>query len=202
VTERTDRRASGGKSLECEWKKGSFTPAAASVRFPCPDCGRTIEWNDMSWHVTRGPREDAPYIWLQEDEPEGSAKCGCRVVGDLDGEAQRCSSVPCMRLRGDAEDSGGTKIQRSAGKGPEARRAVNTFRAGDVVTVTKREEAYCLSHAGNPVCFLEPAETGVIGAVKVAKVRHTSGDSASAALILSKAAGHGARAWTMGSSSS
>jgi len=26
-----------------------------------------------------------PYIWLQEDESEGSAKCGCRLVNDLHG---------------------------------------------------------------------------------------------------------------------
>lgn len=85
VTEREDRRASGGKSLEFDWKKGSFTASRCLGSFPCPDCGQTIEWNDGSWQVMQGPREDTPYIWLQEDEAEGSAKCGCRLVGDLQG---------------------------------------------------------------------------------------------------------------------
>ena len=85
VTERRDRRASGGKSLEFDWKKGAFTASRCLHSFPCPDCGRTIEWNDGSWQVMQGPREDAPYIWLQEDEAEGSAKCGCRLVSDLQG---------------------------------------------------------------------------------------------------------------------
>ena len=85
VTERSDRRASGGKSVEFDWKKGSFTASRCLGSFPCPDCGQTIEWNDGSWQVMQGPREDAPYIWLQEDEAEGSAKCGCRLVGDLQG---------------------------------------------------------------------------------------------------------------------
>jgi len=85
VTERSDRRASGGKSLEFDWKKGAFTASRCLGSFPCPDCVRTIEWNDGSWQVMQGPREDAPYIWLQEDEAEGSAKCGCRLVSDLQG---------------------------------------------------------------------------------------------------------------------
>ena len=49
------------------------------------------------------------------------------------------------------------------------------FRVGDIVTVIEREEAYYSGYAGNPVCFLEPGETGMIGAVKAPKVRHTSG---------------------------
>ena len=85
VTERSDRRASGGKSLEFDWKKGAFTASRCLGSFPCPDCVRTIEWNDGSWQVMQGPREDAPYIWLQEDEAEGIAKCGCRLVSDLQG---------------------------------------------------------------------------------------------------------------------
>jgi hypothetical protein len=85
VTERVDRRASGGKSLEFAWKKGSFTASRCLGSFPCPECGRTIEWNDGSWQVMQGPRDEAPYIWLQEDESEGSAKCGCRLVSDLQG---------------------------------------------------------------------------------------------------------------------
>jgi len=71
VTERNDRKASGGKALEFDWKKGSFTASRCLGSFPCPDCSRTIEWNDGSWQVMRGPTEDAPYIWLQEDESEG-----------------------------------------------------------------------------------------------------------------------------------
>ena len=85
VTERNDRKASGGKALEFDWKKGSFTASRCLGSFPCPDCSRTIEWNDGSWQVMRGPTEDAPCIWLQEDESEGNAKCGCRLVNDLHG---------------------------------------------------------------------------------------------------------------------
>jgi len=85
VTERDDRRASGGKSLEFDWKQGSFTASRCLSSFPCPDCDRTIEWNDGYWQVMQGPRKDGPYIWLQEDESEGRAKCGCRVVCDLNG---------------------------------------------------------------------------------------------------------------------
>ena len=86
VTERDDRRASGGKSLEFDWKKGSFTASRCLASFPCPDCGQTIEWNDGSWQVTQEPRNNEPYIWLQEDEAEGIAKCGCRLVSDLHGK--------------------------------------------------------------------------------------------------------------------
>ena len=32
---------------------------------------------------------------------------------------------------------------------------MKTFRVGDTVTVTEREEAYYSCYAGNPVCFLE-----------------------------------------------
>lgn len=85
VSERIDRRASGGKSLEFDWKKGAFTASRCLVSLPCPDCGRTIQWGDGTWHVLQGPREEAPHIWLQEDESEGVAKCGCRLVSDLDG---------------------------------------------------------------------------------------------------------------------
>ncbi len=52
---------------------------------------------------------------------------------------------------------------------------MKNFRLGDVVTVNEREEAYYSGYAGNPVCFLEPGEPGVIGAVKVPKVRLTAG---------------------------
>ncbi len=50
-----------------------------------------------------------------------------------------------------------------------------TLRVGDRVTVTTRQQAYYSGYAGNPVCFLEPGEEGVIGAVKVPKVRRTPG---------------------------
>jgi len=56
VTERRDRRASGGKSLEFDWKKDAFTASRCLGSFPCPDCGRTIKWNDGSWRIMRGPR--------------------------------------------------------------------------------------------------------------------------------------------------
>ena len=56
VTERRDRRASGGKSLEFDWKKGAFTASRCLGSFPCPDCGRMIEWNDGSWLIVRGPQ--------------------------------------------------------------------------------------------------------------------------------------------------
>jgi len=85
VTERSDWRASGGQSLEFDWKRGAFTASRCLASFPCPDCGRTIAWNDGSWQIQSEPAGDAPYIWLQADESEGSAKCGCRVVADLDG---------------------------------------------------------------------------------------------------------------------
>lgn len=49
------------------------------------------------------------------------------------------------------------------------------FKVGDIVTVTEREECYYSGYAGNPVCFLEPGEPGVIGAVKVPKVFRTPG---------------------------
>ena len=52
---------------------------------------------------------------------------------------------------------------------------MKNFGVGDVVTVTEREEAYYSNYAGNPLCFLEPGETGVIGAVKVPKVFRTPG---------------------------
>jgi len=85
ITERRDGKASGGKSLEFDWKRGTFTASRCLHSFPCPDCGRTVEWNDGSWQILSGPAEETPFIWLQEEEPEGSAKCGCRVVGDLRG---------------------------------------------------------------------------------------------------------------------
>ena len=85
VTERADRRASGGKSLELDWKKGAFTASRCLHSFPCPDCGRMIEWNDGAWQIMQGTRGNAPYIWPQEDESEGTAKCGCRLVSDLHG---------------------------------------------------------------------------------------------------------------------
>ncbi|MEI6578337.1 MAG: hypothetical protein WCN92_02605, partial [Eubacteriales bacterium] len=37
--------------------------------------------------------ENAPYIWLQEDESEGSAKCGCRLVSDLQGRGAAVFAV-------------------------------------------------------------------------------------------------------------
>jgi hypothetical protein len=49
VIERIDQRASGGKSLEFDWKKGCFTASRCLASFPCPDCGKTIKWNDGSW---------------------------------------------------------------------------------------------------------------------------------------------------------
>lgn len=49
VIERIDHRASGGKSLEFDWKKGSFTASRCLASFPCPDCGNTIRWNDGRW---------------------------------------------------------------------------------------------------------------------------------------------------------
>ena len=52
---------------------------------------------------------------------------------------------------------------------------MKSFRVGETVTVTERQEAYYSGYAGNPVCFLKPGETGVIGAVKVPKVRRTPG---------------------------
>ena len=85
VTERCDSRASGGKSLEFDWKKGAFTASQCLCSFPCPDCGRTVDWNDGSWRIMRNPTGSEPYIWLQENESEGSADCGCRLVADLDG---------------------------------------------------------------------------------------------------------------------
>ena len=85
VTERRDSNASGGKSLEFDWKKGAFTASQCLCSFPCPDCGRTVEWGDGSWRIMRNPTGSEPYIWLQEDESEGSADCGCRLVADLDG---------------------------------------------------------------------------------------------------------------------
>lgn len=45
-----------------------------------------------------------------------------------------------------------------------------TFKIGDKVTVTSRQEAYYSNFAGNPECFLEVGETGIIGSVKVPKV--------------------------------
>jgi len=52
---------------------------------------------------------------------------------------------------------------------------VKTITVGDRVTVTVRQEAYYSGYAGNPVCFLEPGEEGVIGAVKVPKVTRSPG---------------------------
>ena len=52
---------------------------------------------------------------------------------------------------------------------------MRTFRVGDTVTVTERQEAYYSGYAGNPVCFLEPGDVGGIGAVKVPKVHWTPG---------------------------
>ena len=85
VTERRDRKASGGKALEFDWRKGAFTASRCLRSFPCPDCGRTIEWNDGSWQIMLVTTGDAPHIWLQEDESEGVAKCGCRLVNNLHG---------------------------------------------------------------------------------------------------------------------
>ena len=52
---------------------------------------------------------------------------------------------------------------------------MKAFNVGDAVSVTEREEAYYSGYAGNPVCFLEPGETGVIGSVNVPKVYRTPG---------------------------
>ena len=49
VIERIDHRASGGKSLEFDWKKGCFTASRCLASFPCPVCGKTIYWNDGGW---------------------------------------------------------------------------------------------------------------------------------------------------------
>lgn len=57
VIERTDHRASGGKSLEFDWKKGCFTASRCLASFPCPDCGKTIEWNDGGWRIVPAPEE-------------------------------------------------------------------------------------------------------------------------------------------------
>ena len=54
VIERINHRASGGKSLEFDWKKGSFTASRCLASFPCPDCGKTIEWNDGTWRLMPG----------------------------------------------------------------------------------------------------------------------------------------------------
>ena len=52
---------------------------------------------------------------------------------------------------------------------------MKALKVGDRVTVTARQRAYYSGYAGNPVCFLEPGEEGVIGAVKVPKVTHSPG---------------------------
>ena len=57
VIERIDHRASGGKSLEFDWKRGCFTASRCLASFPCPDCGKTIEWNDGSWRIMPTPEE-------------------------------------------------------------------------------------------------------------------------------------------------
>jgi hypothetical protein len=57
VIERRNRKASGGKALEFDWKKGAFTASRCLRSFPCPECGRTIEWNDGLWQKTLMKRE-------------------------------------------------------------------------------------------------------------------------------------------------
>jgi len=52
---------------------------------------------------------------------------------------------------------------------------VKNLSVGDTVTVTVRREAYYSGYAGNSECFMEPGKIGVIGAVKVPKVRKTPG---------------------------
>ena len=46
---------------------------------------------------------------------------------------------------------------------------------GDIVTTTRRKEAYYSNYGGNVECFFEPGDTGVVGAVKVPKVYKTPG---------------------------
>ena len=71
---------------------------------------------------------------------------------------------------------------------------MKTFRVGDKVTVNTRQEAYYSGYAGNPDCFLEPGETGVIGAVKVPKVRRTPGGDYFCCIDFTKAG----RTWRAG----
>ena len=52
---------------------------------------------------------------------------------------------------------------------------MKNFKVGDIVTITERMEAYYSKYVGNEECFLEPAETGVIAAVRVPKVRSSPG---------------------------
>src|SRR5436305_13025357 len=51
----------------------------------------------------------------------------------------------------------------------------NKPQRGDIVTCRTREEAYSSRYAGNPECWFEPGDEGVVAAVAVPVVVNTRG---------------------------
>jgi hypothetical protein len=50
----------------------------------CPNCDAEIE-PYQSITLTDEQTPEVPYIWLQEDEEEGTGDCGCRLVANYEG---------------------------------------------------------------------------------------------------------------------